>query len=91
MAEYLVWCPEMGETEEDARAYDGVSPRFAAQEWAARQDAESADYHIVGGKTSPVVHVQCQDGDTVRFRVHGETVAHYTAMGMGDDEPEGKR
>ena len=79
-AEFVVWCPEDGEDgPDDGRTFTALDHAGAAEAWAARCDSHGADYHIVGGRTQPVVHVQSATGEVQRFRLHGEAVPQYWA------------
>jgi len=87
MADWLVWCPDEGDRQEEARRFrDHDTPEEAAADWAQRRDWDSADYSIVGGRSEPVVLVAPADGsaEPVRLRVTGEAVPHYTARRVED-------
>ncbi len=91
---WRVWCPEDGETMYDEiliRADDAIQ---AAENWAERDDSDSAEYSIVGGQKVEVhvmseadyqsAPVEADEVDTTgldvkRFMVSGETVAEYYA------------
>lgn len=76
MKRFAVWCPERGQTEADAAQLDARNAEDAAREWAGEEDANSADYLIVGQRWEPTLHVR--DGDKVRaFKVTGEAVPQY--------------
>lgn len=87
---WLVWCPENGETEDDARTFYGMSPDRAVERWAAKSDARG-DYEIVGGGEA-TVHVRLREQDQDRaefirlptdemvFGVYGESVPSYHAV-----------
>lgn len=77
-ARFLVWCPELGSTAEDGREILSDDAEDAARIWARREDAESADYWIVGGSGATVV-VRSPDGSECRMRVTGEPTIRYTA------------
>tara|TARA_R110002020_G_scaffold254660_1_gene468440 strand:+ start:2079 stop:2348 length:270 start_codon:yes stop_codon:yes gene_type:complete len=84
---FKVWSPEEAE-ECDAGTYEVLfGPGQAAEEWAARDDAESADYRIVSGDEA-VVHVRSGSGMLTRWRVSGETVAAYHAAELGATDAE---
>jgi len=80
MKEFVVWCVEDGETEEGSGrrigAFDGAN---AAEEWAARDDCESAEYRVVGGARLTVCVRELPDGDVRHYVVGGEAVPHYFA------------
>lgn len=57
---YKVWWPEQGQTDEDARIFEGFDHEHAAAEWAEWYDHHSCDYSIVGGQEA-VVQVLCEN------------------------------
>lgn len=77
--EWAVWCPDYGQTEEDARVIAAYDPMSAAQDWAEWYDRRSADYSIIGGSHVEVC-VRKVPGTYVRtYVVSGETVPQYYA------------
>lgn len=80
MPEYDVWCPERGQTEDDARTIQAILPRVAACRWAERDDAESGDYSIVGGNPVDLCVRQSGSPTVERFCVNGEAVPEYFAV-----------
>lgn len=76
---FHVWCPEHGESAEDARQLRAGDHGAAAEAWAERDDLDSAEYRIVGGL--PLTLRVRKDGDAVvrTFRVCGESVPSYSA------------
>lgn len=79
MAEYLIWCPELGHSgPEDGKAIRAGEPETAVAIWAKREDAESADYWIAGGVGTTVV-VRTQFGVDTTYRVRGEPSIDYFA------------
>ena len=81
MTTYLVWCPEYGQSEDDARRVNAWDANAAACEWAEWYDARSADYLIVGGSEVTVVVRAANKPEEWRLIVSGESVAHYRARG----------
>ena len=77
-AAFLLWRPDYGETEDDARRIHASSASAAAEQWAERNDADSAEYGIVGGSDATVC-VRCPDGKTRTYIVSGEAVPQYHA------------
>ncbi len=75
---YRVWCPDRCEDEEDAGVVHAHGPEPAAETWAERDDAHSADYAIVGGSPA-IVHVRAPDGTLTVWRVTGEVIPSYSA------------
>lgn len=81
---FLLWRPEQGEAEEDAREVEANDSETAAEDWAEHDDS-GGDYCIVNGNEA-TVHVRRYglDGDGAPwpvevFVVLGETVPQYTA------------
>jgi hypothetical protein len=77
-ASFEVWCVENGGTREDGRRIQARSAEDAAKIWAERDDADSADYLIVGGQPKAVTVIG-PDGREQTFEVSGETRAFYRA------------
>lgn len=87
---WLIWRPEYGQTEEDARTFYGYGPDGPVEQWAAWADSHSADYSIVNGSEA-TVHVRLRpedmhraDGlrlpkDVMVFEVTGESTPSYHA------------
>lgn len=86
MNRYLVWCPELGSTSVDGRGLMAHDAEDAACRWARREDAESADYWIVGGDGTTVV-VRDSDGKEHRLRVTGEPSIDYRATPAKEPTP----
>lgn len=78
MATYIVWCPELGSTPEDGKTIKASEAEEAATIWARREDAESADYWIVGGDGATVM-VRDEHGQDKTIRVRGEPIINYYA------------
>jgi hypothetical protein len=75
---FLVWRPENGETEEDAREVEALDAETAAEDFAEWDDSQG-DYTIVRGSDA-TLHVRPRDGgDVERFQVSGEAVPQYSA------------
>ena len=68
--------PEYGDEWREIRAIDAET---AAEKWAEREDSESAEYSIVGGRETPVVNVRGPDGSVTRWIISGEAVPKYYA------------
>lgn len=78
MSKCRVWCPEYGQTEDDAREIATDDAEQAARKWAQWYDKHSAEFNIVGG-SDVVAHVRAPDGELLCFRVYGEAVPYYSA------------
>jgi hypothetical protein len=81
---FVVWDEDSGE-EFGSCVVEALDHEDAAEAWAAREDAESAEYDIVAGRSEPVVCVQ-QHGTTEvrRFSVRGKAEPVYYASEMGE-------
>lgn len=78
MSTFTVWCPERDQDFEDGRSVDAYDAETAAEKWAKYDDAESAEYHIVGGNDVTVM-VRDEDGRESSFVVVGEASPVYYA------------
>jgi len=78
MRKFLVWCPERGETESDAKEIAALASDDAAEQWASDADADSADYDILKGSVQVCVRERGIE-DVERFDVSGEAVPQYYA------------
>ena len=75
MTKYTVWNPDHGSEIEDGREVHAHSPEAAAEAFAQRDDAESADYLIVGGNPATL---KVSDGSNEWVvLVTGEAIAEY--------------
>lgn len=89
MEKFTVWCPEHGSSFEDGRQFEAVDAEMAAEEWAAWEDAWSAEYTIVGGGEKTVI-VRGEDGQEQTFTVTGESVPQYRARRVASQAAEGE-
>ena len=74
---YLIWCPDYGQTEADARSAEASNPAAAVELWASQYDWLSSDYLIVNGQRADVL-VKIDD-EVLRYCVRGDMVAKYYA------------
>ena len=79
MDSYLVWQPEAGQTEEDAREVLALAAQFAAEAWAKTDDHVGNEYTIVGGQPATVMVRDLRGGEATEWIVSGELVRRYTA------------
>ena len=78
MSRYVVWRPDYDQTREDGREIEALCPQYAAQEWAQRDDYESADYLIVRGNSAEVLVAELGSSlPPFRYSVSGESVPSY--------------
>lgn len=78
MGLYKVWCPDYGQTEDDARSLVTFSENSAAIQWAEEYDKWSAEYSIAGGEVVSVA-VKAPEGAVTTLVVYGEAVPQYRA------------
>lgn len=78
MRKHTVWCPELGGSADFGREIMALDHEDAACIWAQREDAESAEYWIVGGDGTTVM-VCGPDGAEQAVRVTGEPSIDYRA------------
>jgi hypothetical protein len=79
MGRYRVWCPDLGQEQNDGQACSAIDPRTAAEEWGEWCDRTSAEYSIVAGNDSKVLVLDLDSGETTEWIVSGESVPKYTA------------
>lgn len=80
MKPYLVWCPELGQTQDDAYLTDAVDVRAAACEWARKHDEATAEYRIARGDDIAVIVAEAGTPERkIEFIVSGERVPRYSA------------
>lgn len=83
---WKVWQPG-NETEDTAAVFERSEASWAVEDWAERDDADSADYAIVAGDRPRVCVRQVDDagkpiGRVRLFEVTGESVPSYSAQEM---------
>lgn len=84
---YRVWCPDRGADKEDGLFIRSYSPEGAATAWAEWDDAQSADYTIVGGTPVDVLVAEDRDGAPEhRFTVTGEPHPTYRARAIAEQQ-----
>lgn len=82
---WLVWCPDNGETQDDASVHHGTDAESAAEAWAEEYDVNNS-HPICGGGTT-VVYVLAENSEDSdeddhlpqRVRIEGEVVPSYSA------------
>jgi hypothetical protein len=79
---WLVWQPDDGATEDDARKIHARTPAEAAERWAEWDDYNSAEYSIVGGSDATVCVRRADGGEALLFVVSGESVPSYSAKAV---------
>ena len=77
MSRYRVW--QDGDDEKWGSVIDTLDAEMAAEEWAERDDSDSAEYHIVGGRDITVNVRDLETDEVTRYTVSGEAVPQYTA------------
>jgi len=79
MAEFVVWA--VREKEDDVEPIEADSPGEAAETWAAEVD-RGAGNEIAKEIDSPVVNVRDEFGELTRWKIHGDLVPEYNAVGL---------
>lgn len=80
MTRYVVWRPDWEQTMGDGKTIEAHSPAAACEHWAEREDADSADYLIVGGNPAELMVTELGTGlPPFRYSVSGEAVPSYRA------------
>jgi hypothetical protein len=75
MKSYLVWCPDEGETREEAATIVTHSASDAAEQ---RAGEDYADGGLQAGE-SMCIMVECQDGSVIEFDVEAEVEVSFWA------------
>lgn len=82
MADYIVWCPDLGhEGLEDGQYVEALGHEDAAKRWAKNEDRNSAEYWIVGGGGTRVTVVD-ELGVQESFFVFGQQEIFYAARAL---------
>ncbi|ARU04699.1 hypothetical protein CCO03_08445 [Comamonas serinivorans] len=82
MPMFKIWCPELGQSIDDAKTVKGFDHESAATNWADWHDHDSADYAIVGGEVAEVQVLHEGETKPVTVRVFGEMTRSYRARAM---------
>ena len=80
MGRYVVWQPASGQTEDDGTKVSASNTKTAVEEWAAHDDWNSNEFHIVGGQPATVMVRDLDSGKAFEWIVSGESVRHYSAQ-----------
>ena len=75
--EYLIWCPDYGQEEKDARKVSATDAYTAARLWGERSDREGSDYLIANGEAAEVSVLTAYGIE--RFTVSAEQEIRYSA------------
>lgn len=85
MPQYLVWCPDLGHTEQDAKSYAAATAVEAAEEWARRRELFEVSAVIDRADWSERVQVRAvHDQTTHTMQVGAWTQRHVKARFVGD-------
>jgi len=82
MNKYEVWCPEMGQTRDDAKSINAFDAELAATLWAEWHDGYTADFEIVNGSELLVCVSECASDTVQEFTVYGEMERVYMCRGV---------
>ena len=63
MRTYVVWCPDLGQEQEDGATIPATDPADAAEWWAEWHDRSSAEYRIVSGREEIVIVRDVETGE----------------------------
>ena len=80
MRTYVVWCPDLGQEQEDGATIPATDPADAAEGWAEWHDRSSAEYRIVSGREEIVIVRDVETGEQREWIVRGEAMPYYTAQ-----------
>lgn len=83
MRTYVVWCPELGQEQEDGATIPATDPADAAEGWAEWHDRSSAEYRIASGREEIVIVRDVETGEQREWIVRGEAMPYYTAQPGG--------
>lgn len=79
MAEFVVWA--VRENEDNGEPIEADSPGEAAEIWAAEVDMQAGN-EIAKEIDSPVVNVRDESGELTRWKIRGDLVPEYNAVGL---------
>lgn len=80
MTKYVVWCPDLGQEQEDGATIPATDPADAAEGWAEWHDRSSAEYRIASGREEIVIVRDVETGEQREWIVRGEAMPYYTAQ-----------
>ena len=80
MRTYVVWCPDLGQDQEDGATIPATDPADAAEGWAEWHDRSSAEYRIASGREEIVIVRDVETGEQREWIVRGEAMPYYTAQ-----------
>lgn len=77
MSCFIVWQPDLGQTEDDGKKITAYDAGAAAREWAERNDSDSADYSIASGTAAILAVFDCDTKVIHGFTVWSESRPAY--------------
>ena len=80
MRTYVVWCPDLGQDQEDGATIPATDPADAAEGWAEWHDRSSVEYRIASGREEIVIVRDVETGEQREWIVRGESMPYYTAQ-----------
>jgi len=89
MNKFEVWCPEMGQTRDDAKTISAFDAELAATEWAHWHDEYTADFEIVNGSEPLVCVSRCGTDIAQELTVYGGMERVYGCRGVKNLENGG--
>ena len=82
MNKYEVWCPEIGQTWDDAKTINAFDPELAATLWAHWHDGYTACFEIVNGTELLVCVSEWGTNAVQEFIINGEMERVYRCRGV---------
>ncbi len=79
MSEFIVWCPERGQSSSDGQRIDTSDPKVAAEIWADKDDWDSTEFRIVSGNPVILCVFSISDRSLTTWTVDGRSARVYTA------------
>lgn len=79
MENYIAWCEELGQDEEDGGNFNAYDAEVAARMWAGWYDHKGSGYSIASGNGTIVTVKEIESGLTEKYSVSGEAVRSYYA------------
>jgi len=82
MKQFEVWCPENGQTREDAITIAAFDAELAGTLWDEWHDGYTAEFEIVNGTELLVCVSECGADTVQEFTVYGEMERVYRCRGV---------
>ena len=80
MSDFMVWCLDYGQEQEDGmHIKDAFDHRHAATQWASRYENKQAEWPIASGGVVTVKVLRLGESGPLEYFVDGECVPSYSA------------